>query len=302
MADGFVQDFVATPDGASLYCEVHGEGEPGIALCDGLGCDGFAWKYLLPQLKQHHRVVHWHYRGHGRSSQPDDPERVGMLYMCDDLERILERAGMEQALLFGHSMGVQVALEFQRRHARRVLGLGLLCGSYGNPLDTIHDETTLKTLFPWIRKVVERFPSLVNRVAGPLIRSELGLQFALTVELNRRLLAKDDLVPYLDHLSKMDLVVFVRTLASLANHSAWDHLPRIDVPTLVVGGEQDRFTPLWLSRRMAEAIPGAELVVLPGGSHTGPLEHPDLVWRHVSAFLARWASTGAVASSRVASV
>jgi pimeloyl-ACP methyl ester carboxylesterase len=285
--DTFLQDVVETPDGAPLYFEIHGDGEPAVALCDGLGCDGFAWKYLLPQLKTHHRVVHWHYRGHGRSGMPSDPERLGMSFMCDDLSLVLDRAGMKRAVLFGHSMGVQVALEYHRRQASRVLGLGLLCGSYGHPLDTLHDGTTFRTFFPLIRKVVERFHVPLQKIAAPLIRSDLALEFALTTELNRKLLKREDFVPYLEHLAEMDLVVFVRTLASLAHHTTWDHLPQVDVPTLVAGGEQDRFTPLWLSRRMAAAIPGAELVILPGGSHTGVLEQQELVWRHVAPFLER---------------
>ena len=40
---------------------------PAIVLSDGIGCDGFAWKYLQPHLAKTHRVLHWHYRAHGRS-------------------------------------------------------------------------------------------------------------------------------------------------------------------------------------------------------------------------------------------
>ena len=50
-------------------------GEPGAVLCDGLGCDGFVWKYLQPYLQQSHRVLRWHYRGHGRSGLPRHRDR-----------------------------------------------------------------------------------------------------------------------------------------------------------------------------------------------------------------------------------
>ena len=71
-----------------------------------------------------------------------------MLYTCDDLNRVMDAAGIEQAVLFGHSMGVQVALEFHRRYAHRVKGLVLICGSYGTPLDTFHDGNWLKRALP----------------------------------------------------------------------------------------------------------------------------------------------------------
>lgn len=284
--DAFHQDFFTTADGAPLYFAVHGEGAPAVVLLDGLGCDGFAWKYLLPALKREHRVLHWHYRGHGKSGVPADLSRIGMGYICEDLAALLDHLGIDRVVAFGHSMGVQVALEFHRRHAHRVRALGLLCGSYGNPLDTIHDDNNFRVAFPIVQKVIERFHRPLDRVKRRLLKTDLALEFAIRSELNPKLLKKDDFVPYMAHLADMDLLVWERTLASLAEHSAWDHLPHVDVPTLVIGGERDRFTPIWLSTRMAGAIPKARFVALPGGSHTALLEHAPRVEREVLDFLA----------------
>ncbi|WP_426731009.1 alpha/beta fold hydrolase [Myxococcus faecalis] len=281
----FHQDYLRVPDGADLYYQVTGDGEPGVVLCDGLGCDGFAWKYLAPYLSRRHRVLRWHYRGHGRSGIPEDRERIGMLYTCDDLQRVMDAAGLERAVLFGHSMGVQVALEFHRRYASRVSGLVLLCGSYGNPLDTFHDSNVLKKLFPSLRRVVERFPEQSARLIHAALRTELAVQLAISLEMNRERIARNDLAPYFEHLARMDPVVFVRTLDSLSEHSAWDHLLHVDVPSLVVAGGRDKFTPGWLSRKMASRIPEAELVLIPDGTHTAPLEAPGLVEVRVERFL-----------------
>jgi pimeloyl-ACP methyl ester carboxylesterase len=287
MAGYFRQDVLEVPDGARLYFQVHGEGEPGMVLCDGLGCDGFVWKYLLPDLAQRWRALRWHYRGHGKSTVPDDLERVGMLYTCEDLDRVMEHVGMERAVIFGHSMGTQVALEFQRRYPQRCAGLVLLCGSYGNVLDTFHDDTVLKRAFPILRLLIERFPRPAARLTRFALSTELAIRLALETEMNKQLIRREDVVPYFDHLSKMDPVIFVRSLDSLAEHSAWEHLPFIDVPVLIFGAERDSFTPLWLSRRMADAIPGSDLVVVPGTTHTLPLEQPSLVSERVLAFVER---------------
>jgi len=285
VAGYFRQDFLEVPDGARLYFQVHGEGEPGMVLCDGLGCDGFVWKYLLPELSERYRTLRWHYRGHGRSTVPRDRDRLGMLYTCDDLDRLMAHVGMERAVIFGHSMGVQVALEFQRRHASRCVGLSLLCGSYGNVLDTFHDGTLLKRAFPVLRFLVERFPRPAAQLTRFLLSTELALRVGLEAEMNKQLIRRKDVVPYFDHLSRMDPVVFVRSLDSLAEHSACEHLPHTDVPVLIFGGEHDSFIPPWLSRRMADAIPGAELVIVEGGTHTLPLEQPALVSGRVLGFL-----------------
>ncbi|MFN7135022.1 MAG: alpha/beta fold hydrolase, partial [Myxococcales bacterium] len=96
---------------------------------------------------------------------------------------------------------------------------------------------------------------------------------------------RDDFMPYFHHLGVMDPVVFLRTLASAAAHSAWDDLPGIRVPTLIIAGERDRFTPMWLSERMHGAIPGSELLVVPSGSHTAPIELPELIALRIERFL-----------------
>ncbi|ATB34227.1 alpha/beta fold hydrolase [Melittangium boletus] len=278
------QDFLTVPDGAPLYYQVRGTGEPGVVLCDGLGCDGFVWKYLEPQLERDHRVLRWNYRGHGRSGLPTRRQRIGMSYSCDDLNRLMDAAGLQQAVVFGHSMGVQVALEFHRRYPERVKGLVLVCGSYGTLLNTFHDGTLLKRLFPLIRFTVESFPEPVARLTRSLLSTPLAMEVALSVELNRSLLAKSDLIPYFTHLANMDPVVFVRTLRSAAHHNAWRHLPDVDVPTLVIAGQHDKFTPAWISRRMAAHIPGAQLLMLPEGTHVAPLEYRDTIERRVERF------------------
>lgn len=286
MASYYHQDHVRVPSGASIFYEVRNEGEPAMVLCDGLGCDGFAWKYLKPLLERRHRVLHWNYRGHGQSGMPSDPTDVGVAQACDDLRRVLDAAKVEKAVIFGHSMGVQVALEFQRLHPQRVVGLVLLCGSYGKPLDTFHDTTLLKRALPLMRTVVEKFPLFTARFNRLVMSTETVVELAISLELNRALLKKDDLEPYFQHMARMDPVVFLRTLQSLAAHTTRDHLPDIRIPTLVVGGEQDHFTPAHLSREMAELIPDATLLMVKGGSHTAPLESPEAIGHAVEVFLA----------------
>jgi pimeloyl-ACP methyl ester carboxylesterase len=264
---------------------VQGDGEPSAVLCDGLGCDGFVWKYLLPVLRDRRRVLRWHYRGHGLSGVPKDDRRIGVEFLCDDLLKLIEHTGLKKPVIFGHSMGVQMALEFHRRYKHLVSGLVLLCGSYGTPLDTWHDHSLLGRAFPYLRDLVESAPNLARKITSTFLKTEVAMEFSLRTELNRDLLDRKDFWPYLDHLSKMDPVMFVRTLDSLKDHSAFDHLPHVDVPALVVGGEIDRFTPVWLSERMAQRIPNSNYLFVPGGSHTAPLERPGLVNARIERFL-----------------
>jgi pimeloyl-ACP methyl ester carboxylesterase len=278
---------VARPDGAELHVEVEGRGRSTLVLCDGLACDGFAWKYLRPALAEHHRVVHWMYRGHGASPLPPPGVAPSIPQFADDLAAVLDAVRVRSAVLVGHSMGVQLALEFHRLHPARARALVLVSGSPGHPLDTFHDTTLLRRALPSLRRGAERFPRMAAALTRVGVRSGLAMEVAMSVEVNASLLRRADLQPYFEHVERMDPRFFLRSMQAAAEHGAEDHLSAVDVPTLVVAGDRDRFTPTWLSRRMALEIPSAELFLVRGGSHTALLERPEEVNRAVLDFLHR---------------
>jgi pimeloyl-ACP methyl ester carboxylesterase len=273
--------------GAQLFWASEGDGEPAVLLCDGLGCDGFIWRYLQPALAMSHRVVHWHYPGHGRSPPPSEPRALSIPSLADDGVRVLGAAGLKRAVVIGHSMGVQVALEMHRRHGARLDALVLVCGSPGHPLDTFHDTSILRALLPWMRRTTDAMPQGVSALARAAVWSGLALELALLFEVNPKLVRREDLEPYFAHFLSMDPRLFLRTMQAASEHSAEDHLSAVNVPTLVIAGDRDHFTPPWLSRRMALAIPAAQLEMVPGGSHTTPLETPERVNLAVADFLRR---------------
>ena len=135
----------------------------------------------------------------------------------------------------------------------------------------------LEGVFPVLKRLVMAQPAAARWAFHHIFPTELMLQLGSYFEVNRNLLPREDLERYLADVAAVDPQVFVRMLASAA---------RVDVPTLVVAGEEDTWTPLARSIAMHEAIPGSDLLVLPGGTHTGPLEHGLLVRRRLERFLA----------------
>ena len=279
--------FAESADGTRIHWSAVGSGAPALVCCDGIGCDGFAWKYVVRDFAARHRIVRWHYRGHGRSGIPEDAGRVGFDDISADLQAVLRATGTAQAVLLGHSMGVQVALEHHRRHPGQVLGLVLICGSHGLPLDTFHDSKAMKIILPSMIAAAQKYPEAMNLIWRLLAGGELAYQYATHLEVNGRLVRRDDFAPYFRHLSGMDPRLFLGMLRHASEHTAYDHLPHVDVPTLIVAGTQDTFTPYWLSEEMHARIPGSELLTVPGGSHVAPIEQPELIALRLEKFLAR---------------
>lgn len=260
---------------------------PTTILLDGIGCDGYVWKYLRPALARRGPVVHPHYRGHGRTPMPLDPERIAIADLADDVAAVMDDAGVDRAVVAGHSMGVQVALEIARRHHERVRALILLCGAPENPLKTFRGSGALETVLPAVRRTVAKAPRLMREITRRVLPTRLAYQVASRLEINRELVGVSDFMPYLRGLSHVDLPYFLSMLAAAGEHSARELLPTLDIPTLVIAGARDGFTPPALSREMAAAIPDAELVEIDDGSHTAPLERPEICESAVLDFLAR---------------
>jgi pimeloyl-ACP methyl ester carboxylesterase len=257
-----------------------------MLLCDGIGCDGYVWRYLREDLGSRF-CLHPHYRGHGRTAPPRDPRRVTIEDLADDVACVLDDALVDRAVLVGHSMGVQVALETYRRHGGRVAGLVLLCGAPSHPLRTVRGSDVLDDLLPTIQKWIHRVPGVINRFTRLMLPTRLAYEVASRLEIRRELVEPADFMPYLEGMARIDARLFVAMLSAAAQHSADDLLPEIRVPSLVIAGRRDGFTPPERSRAMAAAIPDAELLEIPNASHTAPIERPRLVDETIRDFVAR---------------
>jgi pimeloyl-ACP methyl ester carboxylesterase len=279
------ESFVEAEDGTRLFVEELGAGEPPVVLTDGIGCDGFAWRYLAPRLAERHRVVHWHFRGHGRSGPPADPDRVSIEDLARDLRRVCEACGIERPVIASHSMGVQVALEYYRQNPDAVGALILMCGTFGKITTTFHGTDLLDQVLPSLMRGATRFPGLARAIWG---RVPAALAFRVACagrELDGERIQEDDFHRYWEHAALMNPNVFLRMLHYAGEHDAKGFLCDMDIATLVVAAERDTFTPMELADEMAHAIPNAELEVIEEASHAAPVEQPDRIADRVEEFL-----------------
>ncbi len=272
-------------DGTQLYYRVMGDGEIPLVLNDGIGCEGYAWKYFIPYFEKNYKIVHWNYKGHGRSDMPRTMDHLGIEDSCHDLAKLFDFLDLPPVVMVGHSMGVQVVFEMAHLYPEKVCGLVPICGSYGNPLDTFHDNKLLKTVFPYLKSAIDSHTDVLQKVWTIITTSELAYQIAVHMEVNGKLVNRNDFTPYFEHIGKMDVNLFASMLAAAQQHSAKPHLPNIKVPVVIIGGERDTFTPMWLSHEMQGLIPGGELLMIPGGSHTAPIEMPEYIHLRIEKFL-----------------
>jgi pimeloyl-ACP methyl ester carboxylesterase len=281
----FEEGVVASVTGAPLVYQVHGSSGPVLCCSNGVGVSTFFWETFARTMGREYRVLLWDYPGHGRSGDPDDPQ-ITLQQLAEDELRVLSAMGSDPAVLLGHSLGAQVNFELYRRHPERVTALVPTLGGYGRAVEGFFGSPKLSLpLAAAARAILPRGHRVIPPLLNPLAKSRL-------LERGARLLhivdpQAPDMRGYFEHLVRVDYRVFASLLKAAQDQDAFDLLPRIGVPTLVVGGEKDYFVPPRISRRMAEAIPGAELFMLLGASHAGLFEQEPLFRARVREFLQR---------------
>ncbi len=279
---------LAAADGTELSVRDTGRRNgPTVLLCDGVGCDGYIWRYLRPHLEKTCRVVHFHYRGHGQSEIPADRTTLSIEQCADDAWHVLDQLGVADAVLMGHSMGVQVILEAAWRQRARTRAVVALCGAFERPLDTFHGSDFGHRILPLVTGAAFRWPAKLRDLWQRVVPTETAWKMAVATELNAAMVRRDDFLPYLQHMARMDPVIFVHYLQSVADHSARPWLRSLRMPVLVVAGERDNFTPAHVSQRMTLLLPNAEYCLVPSGSHAAPIELPDLIELRLDAFVRR---------------
>ncbi len=113
-------------DGMTLHHDIAGSG-PVLLLTHGFRASSAMWRDNVPALvAAGWRVVTWDLRGHGRSAQPDDPNRYTPELALDDMDALLDLAGAETAVIGGQSLGGYLSLAYHRTRPERVRGLLLV--------------------------------------------------------------------------------------------------------------------------------------------------------------------------------
>jgi len=286
--------FAQSNDDVSLYWRAVGTG-PLIVCCNGVGVSTFFWKYLVAHFRGTHTIVVWDYRGHGRSDRDLDPHTADMRIErhADDLSAVLDAVTEGHAelkeqppLLVGHSMGCQVALETRRRHPEWVGGLVLMLGTAGNALETFFDNPRSPSFFRMAHRIIFRSGERSNELIRPLLESPLAWKVATKFSLVDPYYTKqEDMLPYLAHLATLDQRLFIENVLKTNEHNAWEILPELDRPLLVIAAENDKFTPMWCSEKMVNDTPDAELLLLADASHAALIEQPETINHRLDRFI-----------------
>ena len=256
------------PGGLELAYDEVGAGIP-LLFIHGWPHDRTLWAAQLSGLPLQARCLAPDLRGFGDSSVAP-PYSIDQY--ADDLAAFLAMTGVERAVVCGLSMGGYVALSMLRRH--RGLLRGLILVSTRAAADTAEGREKRARLIAFVNE--QGVEALANRQLKAMVGETTFATKPDVLEALRQMMADAP---------REGVTGALRAMAERRDSS--DLLSGIDVPTLVVSGAQDTFTPPDELRALADAIPHSRLEVIEAGGHVCAYERPAAFNHVVGEYLAR---------------
>ncbi|MEU6477235.1 3-oxoadipate enol-lactonase [Streptomyces sp. NPDC047017] len=225
---------------------------PPLLLGPSLGTSYALWDEVAPELAVSHRVVRWDLPGHGGSPAGLIGAGATVADLAGLVLDLADSLGVQRFAYAGVSLGGAVGLQLAVRHPERVASLAVLCSS-----------ARFGGAGPW-------------RERAARVRREGLAQLAESA--GARWFAGDFTVPRLvrDH-READPEAYAACCDALAAFDLTGGLSGIGAPTLLVAGREDPATPPAHLREIADAVPHATLVEIPGASHLAPAQCPEAV-------------------------
>ena len=246
-------------NGINLFYETHGTGEP-LLLIYGLAGRGNNWKFQVEALSSRYQLITFDNRGVGETDQPE--EAFSLADIADDAAELLDHLGIASANVFGISMGGMIAQELALRHPGRVRKLALGCTHPG-----------IKHCLPSPGWVTEIFKSLPGKPREQVVRECTPINYSPFTQEHRSELI-ESLVPlFVDNRQRAH--GYAGQLNAIWEFNAFDRLPQLAMPTLVMTGTDDVLVVPGNSKIIAERIPKVRLIEFPEAGHLFFIEKAD---------------------------
>jgi pimeloyl-ACP methyl ester carboxylesterase len=223
-------------NGANIYYEIYGEGDPLILIHGGLG-SGDYWVNQIPVFAETYQVIVMDSRGHGRSSFDEQP--ITYELMASDVLGLMDHLGLAKASIVGWSDGGIIGLEIAINNPDR-LNKVVAYGANFDPTGVRLDVGENAYFNAYIEKAAVDYMAL-----SP---------------------APERWEEFLENIGTM--------WATLPNYTE-EQLQSITTPFLILDGEEEEAIDLNQTKLMALLIPGAELVLMEGTGHFAMMEQPD---------------------------
>ncbi|MGB0774246.1 MAG: alpha/beta fold hydrolase [Akkermansiaceae bacterium] len=260
-----------TTNGITMHYEVHGKGEPVLCIM-GITAPNAVWEDHVAEWSQHFQCITPDNRGVGETDKPPGDYTSEM--MADDHAGLLDALGIESAHIIGCSMGSIIGQQLALRHPQKVKSLTLMCSwarcdayatSTFEHMKKAKAHLTPADFMEWIQLII--FDK----------RSWDDPEFYQSLLDGRRDADENE--------NPQPLHGLLGQAAACINHNTLDQLGNITQPALVIGGENDIFTPRWMADEIHAALPNSTFHLYPASGHAFHWENLEDFNQRVAQFI-----------------
>lgn len=241
-------------DGTEIAYTISGTGKGKLLLLHGWGCDGTLMQPLAERLKDLFQIMIPDFPGHGKSGRP--PEPWGVKEYAECIRKLLDETGFLPCYVIAHSFGCRVAAWIEAEEPS-IFGKIIFTGAAGIRPKLSAEARKRSEKYKKLRKLCENIKKI------PLLDSAAE---KWENQLRRKYGSRD--YNALDEEMR-------KTFVKVINQDLIELYGKFQSSTLLIWGDADTETPIWMGREMEKRIPDAGLVILEGGSHFAYLEQID---------------------------
>jgi len=262
-------------DGQSVYAPRSGRGRP-LLLLHGLMASHYSFRRLVPLLEDGFEVIVIDLNGFGLTQRPLRAEHYRLEHQADLIVRVLDRLGIGECDVLGHSYGATVAATLARKHATRVGRLVFVSppGTF-DPLPWYLRLAPGRELFYQLTRLLLSDPPRYQRLARRAFHVEGSFTESDSEVYRSHLLIEGLRSTWYGFFRAMDDAAFPGSAYEALSH-----------PVLILAGRQDQIVPLAKCEKLVERLIQAQFEVIEDCGHSAPEERPAVVAARVRQFLA----------------
>jgi pimeloyl-ACP methyl ester carboxylesterase len=252
----------------------------------GLVCSNHHWSKQISFFHDHgYKIILHDYRAHFNSSGIDDIESITFTNMAKDMVSILDFLNIKQVSMLGHSMGVNVTLEFSRTFPERLKSMILIGGTVMPVTEVMFNSNVMDVLIPYVKTLFEKYPREVDFIWKTSGKNPLIQNVIMDGGFNSDKVSMEFIQIYLNRIGQLSPELFIKLFQEMTEHNIMSYLEDIETKTLIVGGEKDKVIPFNLQRLLKNKLKNSELYVVKNGSHVPQVDFPELLNERFDFFL-----------------
>lgn len=259
-----------------------------IILNYGLVCNFEHFKYQADFFHEHGFKVLMHdYRCHYESTSTEGIESCTFVNIAGDLHKLIHHLGIKQYVMLGHSMGVNVTLEYARLYPENLKGMILISGTVFPPQDIMFDSNAVDIAEPILHQLRNTLGSLYDTIWKNQYKSSLARLVVWQGGFNMKKTKIDFVEHYMKKIGELSPDLFFFLLTQMKYHNIINDLDKIKTPALIIGGDLDKIIPNYLQRVLNKYLENSVLYIVKDGSHVPQVDFPETINQRILSFISR---------------